>query len=323
MRKNELNKLQNEVVFDDSTLGQENQSVPETASMREGFDRERLSLNIHSFRKIGRWGLRGTVIVGLVAGGMYLKDMIDEFTPDASHKVELDIGAPKTQIFEDQALKFARVDSAFDYRQKTSLDRFGPINCDVTIDATGKNKVQTETNGEVIVDKLEVIREGKKSKIKILGDLNLGRTSVDWSDNLFRGSAKIGGTDVCIGANELYKAISIADVTTEQAGQVAAGCALSSPDGETVFEQSIADFVSKTPLLDGVSPDNIEIDIGDYYAESAKLLSKIKLNFTKKVDHVVEKYLRETKDHKHPKINDDDLLDCSKHKITIGSHQNS
>lgn len=304
-------------VLDQSLINQENQlkydlNTPSSENVEQSF-----ATRMQSVRKVGKWGLRGTVIVGLVAGGMYLKDIIEDFTPDASHKLEIDINNIKSTVYENQSIKFATVVSEYNYVQTTSLDRFGPINCDTKINASGKNKVRTETDGEILIDKIKILRNNDGAEINIDGDLALSRTSVDWPENFFKDRIQMGDTDVCIGANELSWADSIADTVNQQVGQVSAACALESKVGKQVFEQSLVEFASKTPFLEGVDPKKVKVNLGDYEAESAKLLGLTKDKFNYSTNKMIKKYLNETADHKKPKINTKELMDCAKHSIEI------
>lgn len=305
-----------ESLLPEGGLPEPGQSLPyDDSTLRERFTRR-----IQTVRRVGKWGVRGAVVAGLVSGGMYLKDLIDDFSPDTSHKLEVDISAPETQVYPNQALDFAQVISSYEYSQKTSLDRIGPFNCDVTIAAEGDNKVRTETDGEVVVDQLTITRVGNTATIGITGDLALSRTAVDWSDGFFADRMDIGSVDVCIGVNEVNWATTLADTITEQAGQVAAACAVGSEAGQQVFEQSVRDFALRTPLLNGVDPSNVAVEMGDFDAEAAKLLIDTQEQFSKEVDDIVGEYLDETADHEDPDINDEDLMDCSMHTITVGEN---
>ncbi len=303
--------------LDQSLTNQENQPKHDLNTPLSENGEQSFATRMQSIRKVGKWGLRGTVIVGLVAGGMYLKDMIEDFTPDASHKLEIDINNIKSTIYENQSIKFATIVSEYDYVQTTSLDRFGPLNCDTKINATGKNKVNTETDGEILIDEIKISRRDDKAEINIDGDLALSRTVVDWPENFFKDRIQMGDTDVCIGANELSWADSIADTVNQQAGQVSAACALESKVGKQAFEQSLVEFASKTPILEGIDPKKVKVNLGDYEAESAKLLGYTKDKFNYSTDKMIKKYLNETADHKKPKINTKELMDCTKHRIEI------
>lgn len=289
----------------------------------EGSIDVRVQVEQSRFRSVGKLFKKAgyVAIAGLVAaGGLYIKDLIEGFSPDSQHKAELAIGAPETKVYEDVYVNVARIDSKFPLTLKTSLDRPGPFNCDTVTEHTGKEgedkKISTETQAGLIIDELSVTVDGSKVEAVVNGDIHLTKSVVDYDANRINVQGAKGGVDVCVGTHEITAARHIVDVAVQHAGGVAAACALKDPAGESVFDEGLKKFV-KTTLVKDNKEKEISVSVPEYSTSVDGIYGQQVGQFEHQVNKVLGDYLDETDGHDPAKLNESDLIDCSKHKITI------
>lgn len=278
-----------------------------------------------------RGGIRRTVkTIGYVAaagviaaGALQIKDWVTGFNPKTSHKVELEVGAPRTKVYSDVHLDLAGIDSTFPLTLHTSLDRPGPFNCDTTTQHTGKKgqdpKITTHTDAGLVVDSLRVTQKNNKVVATVEGDLRLGKSSVDYDSQTINVKGASGGVDVCVGTHEVTAARNIIDRTVQHASGIAAACAVEDEAGERAIKLGLAQFVAKTELAGGKPAEAIEVDIPDYDRSAQAIYGEQVSAFESSVSGAIDDYLRETSDHAKPQINDSALLDCSQHYIRFES----
>lgn len=291
---------------------------------------ERSGKFMRNVKRIGVVGLVGAVGIAGLQVKQWVEDWRNPFGAPSEHKAELTVDAPKSEVYEDVYLNLATIESTFGVSLDTSLDRPGPFNCDTQTRHTGKkgedDKITASTHAGLEIEKLSVEREGDRVVASVGGDIVLTDPNVDYRKNSIDIEGMSGGVDVCIGTNEITWARNIVDIAVQGAGGVAASCAMQDDSGKKVFEDGIRSFVASTDLVDGLSEQGIndmEVVIDDYDKSADAMYGKVAQAFRRDVGGVMEEYLAETKDgsHKKPKINDSDLLDCSKHKITIGNRK--
>ncbi|MCA9331702.1 hypothetical protein KC968_02040 [Candidatus Saccharibacteria bacterium] len=291
---------------------------------------ERSGKFMRNVKRVGVVGLVGAVGIAGLQVKQWVEDWRNPFGAPSEHKAELTVDAPQTEVFEDVYLNLATIESTFGVSLDTSLDRPGPFNCDTQTRLTGKDgeddKITTATHAGLEIGRLSVKREGDEVVASIEGDIVLTDSSVDYRRNSIAVEGMSGGVDVCIGTNEITWARNIVDTAVQGAGNVAASCAMQDESGKEVFENGIRTFVASTDLTDGLSEQEIKgmkVVIDDYDNASDAMYGSAVQAFRRNVGGVMQSYLDETKDgsHKKPKINDSDLLDCSKHTITIGNRK--
>lgn len=257
----------------------------------------------------------------LAAGVLQIKDWVTGFNPKTQHKVELEVGAPRTKVYSDVHLDLAGIDSTFALTLKTSLDRPGPFNCDTETQHTGKKgqdpKITTHTDAGLVVDSLRVTRDGSRVVATVEGDLRLGRSSVNYDQQMINVEGASGGVDVCVGTHEITAARNIIDRTVQHAGGIAAACALEDEAGERAVRLGLAQFVANTDLANGTPAEAIDVEIPDYDRSAQAVYGEQVSSFELSVSGVIDNYLRETSDHADPKINEGALLDCGQHQITF------
>lgn len=312
---------------DEVSLGEQVDPVPQIDIV---VATERGGKFMRNVKRVGVVGLVGAVGIAGLQVKQWVEDWRNPFGAPSEHKAELAVDAPQSEVFEDVYLNLATIESTFGVSLDTSLDRPGPFNCDTQTRHTGKkdedDKITTSTHAGLEVDKLSVKREGDQVVASIEGDIVLTDPSVDYRRNSIAVEGMSGGVDVCIGTNEITWARNIVDTAVQGAGGVAASCAMQDESGEKVIKDGIRTFVASTDLADGLSEQEIndmDVVIDNYDTSSDAMYGKAVQAFRRDVGDVMQDYLDETKDgsHKKPEINDSDLLDCSKHKITIGDRK--
>lgn len=259
----------------------------------------------------------------LFAGAVQIKDWVDSFTPNAKHKTALTIGAPETKVYKNVHLDLATIQSAFPVSLRTSLDRFGPSNCDTETLHTGKKgedpKIETTTDAGLVLDSISVTNENGIITAIAGGEIHLSKSFVDYDENTINVEGASGGLDACIGTNEITQARHIIDVAVQHAGGIAAGCALESTVGRDAFTKGLADFVITTNLARGVDPSAITVEIPDYQESAQSIYGHQVAKFYDAVNGVVNSYLNQTEDHDEPRLNFSQLIDCDQHDIINAS----
>lgn len=250
---------------------------------------------------------------GVATLGLKAKDLISDFSPHAEHKVELTVGSPESRVYQNVKLNLASIDSTFPVSLRTSLDRFGPVNCDTETD----QKITTQTDAGMKVEKLEITKEKGNLTVKMDGNLALSNSSVNYDTNLVDVKGA-NGMDICVGTHEITSARHILDVTIQHSGGIAAACALESPIGEGVLKNSIAAFAVTTSEGAGFDPKKVNVSLNNSYDQDARSIYGAQVaGFNHEVDKVISDYLGETTDHAEPQTNFTQLMDCSTHTIVL------
>lgn len=279
-------------------------------------------------KAVGVIGLVGAVGVAGLQVKNWIEDIGNPFDSKSSHKVDLSIGAPKSGVFHEVYLNLGKITSTRSVSLDTSLDRGGILgfsNCDTRTRHTGKKdedpKITSTTHAGIVIGSLSVRRKGEHVTAEASGDFTMTNPSVDFKDTVIDVHGPTGGMDACVGAHELTSARHIVDVAVQESGKVAASCAIQNEAGRQVFEDGIRSFVANTDLAKGLSAEelrNMSVTIDNYGVAAEAMYGRSVQEFRQEVDSVIKDYLKETDDHDAPKINDRDLLDCSKHKISVG-----
>jgi hypothetical protein len=271
----------------------------------------------------------GMLIVAVVAAGYALKDKLPslpQIVPEAQHELEVEISDVETEVVYDKTIKFADIESRFDYYQHTSLDRFGPSNCDVDVEG----EVTAGGIAEVLISEATIIKEGNKATIDVTGDVTAS-SKIDVTGGIPDITPANGGIDLCRGTNEIDWAERIAfgfkdnknpenieDGTLKNAAEIAAACAVQA-EGRGALDQAIiyqaAIFSEK---LDDLSPENITVKFqADFDEVASNGVNSSVAGFYREFNEVAEKYGQETDEHDDVELNVSELVDCHEHEITV------
>jgi hypothetical protein len=275
----------------------------------------------------------GMLIVAVVAAGYAIKDRIPglpQVVPESQHELEVEITDVETEFVFDKTIKFADIESSFEYNQHTSLDRQGLIigasNCDVDIE----DEITTGGIAEVLISEAVITKEGNKATIEVTGDVTAS-SKVDVTGGIPEITPASGGVDMCRGTNEIDWANRIAygfkdkekpenneDGTLKNAGEIAAACAIQA-EGRGALDQAIiyqAGIFSEK--LEGISPDNITVKFqGDFDEVAINGVDSTVADFYRDFNEVAEKYGEETDAHDEVELNVSELVDCDEHEITV------
>lgn len=279
-----------------------------------------------------------TVAVAAFALGKKIDSVLGAYVPEATHKLDLEIGAPTSVIREDVVLQLGTVSSSFPLKVETSLDRPGPFNCDTTIINDGEegDKITTKVGAGVEVERLNITVPNVNApadvpvKVEVSGDMRLSPTSRDPEISSPNLNGTAGSVDVCVGTGEMFSALEMADVAISGAGQVSAACAVESPDGRDVLYGGIEDFVkgiyidieaergtpggAESVTLGG---RDIEVDWPRYDIDATALVDSSGKELRTSLDRVIDPYMKETDRHKDPDVNIDDMVNCETHTISV------
>lgn len=254
--------------------------------------------------------------IGCLGAGKYLSDhmpSLPQILPEADHELDVDIDAPTTEVVHDVEINFADVTSTFSYQQSTSLDRFGPFNCDANID----QEVTAVSPVGLTVETAEITVDGDSATVVVDGDID-SETFVDIESSNVDPDFPSGSVDVCTNRNEEKWAEKIAIETAKNAGGVGVACAVAK-EGEEALEEAVrynARMFSEQ--LAGINPENIEVEYaGDYEGYSQAAVNGAVAELYSDFDEIAQEYTSETGDHKDPSINASDLTDCEKHDISV------
>ncbi len=297
----------------EATADQRQSSKPERAP------RPRRYTGMARARRIGKLVGYGTAAALVAAGAMQVKDWVEGFSPDATHKTDLTVGAPETRVYQNVHVDLATMESKFPIELHTSLDRPGPFNCDTETRHTGREgedkKIVTTTDAGMVVDSLSVTKEDGRVRVVVDGDIHLSQTAVDYDENMLQVRGASGSVDVCVGTGEVTDALNILNRAIQHAGGIASACALDSPVGRSAFEEGIVSFVSSTELVAGSDPGDIDVELPSYDRSADAVYGAQVKEFRESVSGAIDEYLSETAQHEQPRINDQQLLDCSQHTI--------
>jgi hypothetical protein len=301
------------------------QPIPE--AQVQSVIRQRVSEKPH--RSIANKLVRSVKLVGvgvLAVGVGLVANEIREFglgIPEAKQEIEVEVGPANTKIDENVYINLSTMTSRFPMEVKTSLDRFGPSNCDVSIIMTDEDEqVKTTTNGGIIFDQLDTTpNEDGTYDVSTSGRMVLTPSSVVWTETPILFEEDLVWADTCFDFNEPNKAMDIAVTTVQQAGQLAAACAVGSRPGKQAIESGIKQYLRMVGTVPADTPNtDIDVDMTNLeeqqkavYGEKVQLFDQI---VGDKIDH----YLKDTEDHEL-KSNFDDIKDCRLHDITFSAQQ--
>ena len=259
-----------------------------------------------------------TVAVAAFALGKKIDSVLGAYVPEATHKLDLEIGAPTSVIREDVVLQLGTVSSSFPLKVETSLDRPGPFNCDTTIINDGEegDKITTKVGAGVAIERLTVTVPGVNApddesvRVEVFGDMRLSPTSQDPEISSPNLNGAAGSTDVCVGTGEMSKALDMANVAISGAGQVSAACAVDSSDGKEVLYGGVEDFVRNiyidteaamgTPDGEGsvaLGSRNIEVVWPEYDISAKELVDSSGKKLEASLGSVIDPYMEETDRH--------------------------
>jgi hypothetical protein len=281
-----------------------------------------------------------TVAVAAFALGKKIDSVLGAYVPEATHELDLEIGAPTSVIREDVVLQLGTVSSSFPLKVETSLDRPGPFNCDTTIINDGEegDKITTKVGAGVAIERLTVTVPGVNApddesvRVEVFGDMRLSPTSQDPEISSPNLNGAAGSTDVCVGTGEMSKALDMANVAISGAGQVSAACAVDSSDGKEVLYGGVEDFVRNiyidteaamgTPDGEGsvaLGSRNIEVVWPEYDISAKELVDSSGKKLEASLGSVIDPYMEETDRHKDPDVNIADMVRCEAHTISVES----
>jgi len=268
-------------------------------------------------RKVGTIGVAAAVIVGgSVAGMRYLQDNIfPKFHgPKASHSLDVEIGAPTTVLAHDVSINFAEVESEFRYNQHTSLDRFGPSNCDMDID----QQVHTFADAKILVEDAVITQSLKSATIEISGDIT-ANAMIDIDEGQIDIDMASGGVDACKGDNEVKWAKRISSSTIKDAGNVAVACAMKQEGEDALSEAIVYNAQLFSPDLKELKPEDIKVIYeGDTFSRAADAMhDKATADLFSNFGKLADEYYGETDDHTKATINATQLVDCEQNKVTV------
>ncbi len=278
-----------------------------------------------TYRSIGDRLRTGAKIVKYgalaVAIGVVAKEIHDFgiAPPEAKKEIEVEVGPAKSVIAENVFVNLNTITSKFPLRVETSLDRFGPSNCDVKIIMTEEDEqVKTTTNTGIIFDSIETnLSESGDASVFVRGDVVLTPSSVLWSDTPIKFEEELSPMDACFDFNEPNQAMDIAVTTVLQAGQLAGACAVGSEVGQESIEQSIREYVRMNGTVEPDTADeSISVQFENIDEQQDALYGRTVQEFDKIVDQKIKEYVESSKKHKISS-NFEGIKDCSQHEITV------
>ncbi|MFO0920132.1 MAG: hypothetical protein U0451_00480 [Candidatus Saccharimonadales bacterium] len=284
-----------------------------------------------SIRERARSVWRFTKVVGLTAGALLVAREIHDFgfDFDAEQKAEITVDAADNSIRENVYVNLAEVSSTFPLEVKTSLNRFGPSNCDMNISMNKKDhEVTTVTNTGVIFDVVDVnpvTEDGiYKYEIDVEGDMEMTPSSVDWTKTPILFDQELKGLDTCFDMNEVNSAMNLAVVTTQQAGQLATACAIDSKEGEEVIIDGIKeDAKNHGDIPENVPNDKIKVNFPGLDDQQDAAYGRTVQEFDTVTGKVIDDYIDASPDNHKVKTNFDGIKNCKKHTFKFGNQTSS
>lgn len=282
--------------------------------------RTRHEIESHRRRGFGervRNGLRKTMLVGAGVLAVLVAKEIQEFGPDfdAREKAEISVGPAHSVARTNMFLNLAEITSEFPLEIKTSLDRPGPVNCDMKIIMTDSDEqVRTVSNTGVVFDNYQV-NEGEADNYDIVvsGEMASAPTAVAWSETPILFERDLPGFDACFNMDEPNQAMDIAVTTTLQAGQLAAACAIGSEEGERAMEQGLKDAARMLGDIPAETPDEkVTVNFSDLEIQQDAMYGQAVRQFDAVVNAKLDEYIDKSKDHEAV-TNFDGIRDCSQH----------
>lgn len=289
-----------------------------------------INIEVRSRRHLPRKLIAGvTGFAMLVGAGVYVKEHMPELPqilPKANHELETEIGAPETIVVEDVSINFADIESEFKYKQHTSLDRFGPFNCDTDIN----QQVDIVGGASLRVDKASITIKKKEATIDVDGQINT-RTAHNLKESPINIKGASGSVDVCMPKkykkdekitdkerSEMDWAKLISSQTISDAGQVAVACAVVE-SGESLAEDVIKYNAQVfNDKLTKINPEDIHINFKNSISqESNRIYNQSVAEFYNNYTKISDRYTKATDSHKNVRLNAGALTDCKGHKIKV------
>ena len=293
--------------------------------LREGPQAVDVRVSVDQPRHPGRFR-RGAVkaaaiaIAPLAALGAYnAYEWVTSSPLEATHKADVFVGPARNTVTTDMFVNLADVTSQFPLSVHTSLDRFGPSNCDMRIDMKQGKQVQTTASVGAVFDRVEVTSGKKRGHfgIDVSGQMRLTPTAVNWLTTPIKFDRDLSMLDTCFNMDEPNSAMNIAFLTVVEAGQLGAACAIGTPQGESAIDSALI----KKEKMDGAIPKNTpDGNIDVHYHGLADATDAVYARAVREFDQVTGKaigdYLGETDSHK-VHTNFTGIKDCSKHVTTL------
>lgn len=266
-----------------------------------------------------RTGWTITKTTAAIAGALLIAREIHEFgfSVESHEKTEVSAGPAHSDIRESVFVNLAEVRSTFPLTVTTLNNRPGPIDCGVSISMNKRgHEVTTITNAGVILGEVSSAKqEDGTYVIDVEGDMNMTPSFVDWTKTPILFDREIGTFDICGNLDEPNKAMDIAVVTTQLAGQLATACAVSSKEGERAIIAGIKqDERVHGNIPAGVPDEQIKVNFPDLDDQQDANYGRASQTFTSGVRDVIKKY--ET-GNDEVDTNFEGIRDCSQHTFTF------
>ncbi len=277
--------------------------------------------NRRSIRERARSVWTITKVAGLTVGALLIAREVHDFGFDfnAEQNAEVTVGAADNDIREDVYVNLAEISSTFPLEVKTSLNRPGPINCDMTISMNKKgHEITAVTNAGVVFDQVDPKKlEDGTYQIDVQGGMKITPSFVDWTKTPIQFDSDLKYTDRCYDMNEPNSAMNIAVIATQQAGQLATACAIGSKEGETAIINGIKeDAKSHGDIPEDVPNSEINVNFPGLNDQQDAVYGRAVQNFDEETGKVIEDYIDASPDDHKVKTNFDDIKDCDKHTFT-------
>lgn len=268
-----------------------------------------------------RRGIRNVgvmAVAGLAALGAWnAYEMFEDFGVDATQETDITVGPAKSVVHPYQYVNLASITSRFPLSVKTSLDRFGPSNCDMSIIMTKEDEqVQTTTNTGVVFEEFATTKgEDGRYTIKLAGSMVMTPAAIDWLKTPILFERDLALLDACFNMDEPNRAMDLAVTTTLQAGRLAAACAVDSEPGVRALETSIKEHARKIgDIAEEVPDEEIDVLFENLEAQQDELYDEASTTFDEVVNGKINDYLEESDDHT-VRTNFDGIKDCGQHQF--------
>lgn len=277
---------------------------------------------------------RGFFRKSAIAGGLVVAALVvteaAEFLPDfeAKKKLDIDLGAADSVVRENYFVNLAEVTSRFPLEVRTSLDRPGPINCDMKIVMTDEDEqVETVGNTGVIFDSYEAKEDEAKPGhyiIDVRGDMDISPIAISWDKTPILFESELSWSDRCYDMNEPNQAMDIAVTSAIWGGRLATACAIDSAVGERAIREGlIRDAISHGDIPSDITDENIVVNFDNLGEQQDAIYGDAVRAFNENVGEKIDQYLQPGNGSHKAETNFDGITDCSEHTYAFADGQNS